>query len=114
MSSYAEIDPIIEKWVAALDTKLFTEWADAPARFFHTSGDPPFECFQISVDAPENDRVAVYAAAIDTNDGTDEKLVQSWTGSIADFDSMMSVAVATVSAWKSRRREKPDPGSLWE
>ncbi|WP_043606489.1 hypothetical protein [Novosphingobium sp. Rr 2-17] len=114
MSSYAVIDPIIEKWAASLDTKLFTEWADAPARFFYTSGDLPFECFQISVDVAENNRVAVYARAIDTNDGTDEKLVQSWLGSIPDFDSMMSVAVATVSAWKARRRETPDSPSPWE
>ncbi|WP_426164712.1 hypothetical protein [Sandarakinorhabdus sp. DWP1-3-1] len=114
MSSYAEIDPIIEKWVAALDTQLCTECADAPARFFYTGGDPPFECFQISVDAPENNRVAVHATAIDTNDGTDEALDRTWTGSIVDFDNMMRIAVETVSAWKSRSREKPDPLSPWE
>jgi len=109
MSNYSEIDPIIEKWVAALGTRLITEWSDAPARFFYTPGDPFFECFQISVDPPESGRTSVHARAVDTNDDTDDELTRSWTGSVADFDSMMNVAVETISAWKSRSRKKPDP-----
>ncbi|HEX8302229.1 hypothetical protein [Sphingomonas sp.] len=114
MSTYAEIDPIIEKWVAALNTTLFTEWANAPARFFHTPGDPPFECFQISVDAPEDGKTSVHARAVDTNDDTEDELTRTWTGPVADCDVMMSAAVETIAAWKSRRREKPDPPSPWQ
>jgi hypothetical protein len=105
MSGYSRIDPIIDKWVAALGTKLFTEWAGGPARFFYTSGTAPFDCFQISVDAPENERVSVHAKVIDANDDRNDELEQTWTGSIEEFDSMMSAAVRTIDTWKSQRHK---------
>ncbi|MEO7691519.1 MAG: hypothetical protein ABIS51_19705 [Sphingomonas sp.] len=114
MSSYAEIDPVIEKWVAALGATLVTKWANAPARFFYAPGDPPFECFQISVDPPESGRTSVYARAVDTNDDSDDELSRLWSGPVSDLDSMMSAAVETVTAWKSRRRKKADPASPWK
>jgi hypothetical protein len=114
MNAYAEIDPIIDKWVAALGSTLFTEWAGAPTRAFYTSGDPPFECFQIYVDPPVLGRTSVYACAVDTNDDTEDRLSRTWTGLVADFDDMMSVAVETIAEWKLRTREKPDPPSPWK
>jgi hypothetical protein len=59
MSAYAEVDDVITEWVKATGSKLFTEWADAPARYFHIPGDPPFECFQVSVRPPEEGRTSV-------------------------------------------------------
>lgn len=113
MTGYAGIDPIIEKWVAAAGATLFTEWAGAPTRAFYTHGDPPFECFQIYVDPPELGRTSVHARAVDTNDDTEDRLSHSWTGTIAELDSMMRAAFAMIAEWKSRAREKPDPLSPW-
>ena len=113
MGGFAEVDGVIAKWVRAADTTLHTEWADAPARFFHIPGDPPFECFQINVQAPEGGQTSVTARAIDTNDDTDEQMNRTWRGPIGDLDGMLGIAVALVETWKGRERRGPDPASPW-
>lgn len=113
MSGYSDIDGVIAKWVKAADTTLYTEWADAPARFFHIPGDPPFECFQINVEVPEGGRTEVTARAIDTNDATDEHMDQTWRGPISELDKMLAAAVTAIETWKKRERLKPDPASPW-
>jgi hypothetical protein len=113
MSAYADVDGVIAGWVEATGSTLFTEWAHAPARYFHIPGDPPFECFQISVQPPENGRTAVLARAIDTNDDGEAQMDQSWEGPIGELDAMLRTAVATVGEWKARVRKAPDPLSPW-
>ncbi len=113
MTTYADLDGVIDAWVKATDSTLFTEWAGAPARFFHLSGDPPFECFQLSVRLTENGQIAVAARAIDTNDDTEEELDQEWEGAAAELDGMLGLAVATVEKWKARERRRSDPPSPW-
>jgi hypothetical protein len=113
MDGFSNLDPIIATWVEHLGSKLFTEWAGAPARFFYTPGDPPFEVFQISVDVPHDGRTAVHARAVDTNDETDDQMDLTWEGPSVDLDTMLSLAVETINGWKARRRIKPDPPSPW-
>lgn len=113
MTTYADLDGVIDAWVKATDSTLLTEWAGAPARFFHLSGDPPFECFQLSVRLTENGQIAVAARAIDTNDDTEEELDQEWEGAAAELDGMLGLAVATVEKWKARERRRSDPPSPW-
>ena len=48
---YAEVDPAITAWVRQHGLKLWTEWADAEARFCYVSGGQQ-ECFQVSVKHP--------------------------------------------------------------
>jgi len=110
---YSDIDPIIEKWVAHLGSTLFSEWNGEPARFFYTPGNPPFECFQISVERSEPHKVAVYARAIDTNDDTENELEKSWTGAPAQLDAMLADASEAINGWKARPRIVPEPPSLW-
>lgn len=78
MASYADVDGVIADWVKATGSPLFTEWAGEPARFFYIPGIPPFECFQISLNPPFPDRIAVFARTIDTNDNTEEELEEAW------------------------------------
>ena len=100
MTAYADLDPIISKWVEATASTLFEEWAGEPARCFHIPGEPPFECFQIVVFPPAGGDVTVQAASIDTND--DAEMIQLWEGPVATLDDMLAVAVATVEQWKQR------------
>ena len=113
MSGYADVDDVIDAWVKSTGSTLFTEWAGAPARFFHVPGDPPFECFQVSVRQPEDGRTAVIARAIDANDNTDERMDQTWEGSIAQLDEMLEAALATIGKLKLRDRTRPDLASPW-
>lgn len=106
MNPYSEVDSVIDAWVNATGSTLFTEWADEPSRFFHIPGDPPHECFQIVVFPPSADRIVVQAAAIDTNDDTEREMLQSSEGSVAELDAMMSAAVATIETWKRRHHDR--------
>lgn len=111
MSGYADVDDVIDKWVRSTGSSLFTEWADAPARFFHVPGDPPFECFQVSVHPPVDGRTGVTARAIDTNDNTEETMDQTWEGPTGELDWMLGAAMALIEKWKGRERNAPDPPS---
>jgi hypothetical protein len=111
MSAYAEVDHVIAAWVKSTSSTLFTEWADAPSRYFHIPGDPPFECFQIVVFPPGEGNVTVQAASIDTND--EAEMMQVWEGPVGSLNEMLAVAVDTVERWKARERNSPDPPSPW-
>jgi hypothetical protein len=113
MSGYADVDGVIAAWVRSAKSKLFTEWADAPARFFYVPGDPPFECFQVSVSVPTEGRTSVTARAVDTNDGADDQMEETWEGPIVDLDQLLRAAMATIEKWKARERTRPDLPSPW-
>ena len=104
MTDYADLDPIISKWIKATSSTLFTEWAGTPSRFFHLPGEPPIECFQIAVFRPARGNVTVQAASIDTNDGAE--MMQLWKGPVATLDDMLAAAVATVGQWTARHNGK--------
>ena len=113
MASYADVDSVIEGWVKKTGSVLFTHWADAPARFFHVPGDPPFECFQVSVRLPEDGQAAVTARAIDTNDDSGEEMDRTWEGPVSELDAMLGAAVRTIEEWKAREQRSsgsPRPG----
>jgi hypothetical protein len=65
--SHAAVDQIIRDWADANVTKLFLEREGSAARFCYLSS-PQGECYQISVDAPENDLVRVHVWAVETLD----------------------------------------------
>jgi hypothetical protein len=113
MNAYADVDGVITEWVKAAGFTLYTEWADAPARFVYVPGDPPFECFQLSVSAPERGRTAVTAWAVDTNDDTDDEMNQTWEGPVDELDKMLGTAMAAIETWKGRERRRPDQASPW-
>lgn len=102
MPAFDDLDDVISAWVAACGSTLFTEWAGAPARYFHLPGDPPFECFQISVRELAERRAEVSACAIDTNDDTESELVRTWEGAAHELDDMLRSAMAVIDAWKAR------------
>lgn len=110
MSGYDELDDTIKKWS---DFPVFTEWAGSPARYFYLPGDPPFECFQVNITLLRDDKVAVRASAVDTNDDTETEMDQTWEGPVSDLDRMLGVARAAIDSWKTRERTRPDPPSPW-
>ena len=102
--AYAEVDGVIDHWVKATGSTLFKEWAGEPARFFHLPGEPPFECFQVSIASPENGHLTVLARSIDTND--DAEMERTWAGLAGDLEAMLSAAVATIESWKVREQAR--------
>ncbi|QND57738.1 MULTISPECIES: hypothetical protein [Mesorhizobium] len=102
MTTYADVDVVIDAWVRATDSTLFTEWAGKPARFFHIGGSRQFECFQISIGLPDSNEIAVSARAIDTYDDSEMEMDRTWQGPVSELNEMLATAVATVKQWKAR------------
>ena len=100
MTSFAEVDPIIDAWAAATAKKLFIEWAGRPARFAYLPGLRPFECFQISIDQPLSGRVAVLARSVDTDD--ESEFEQRWEGATETLSAMLEEATDRVRTWVNR------------
>ncbi|MGH7026866.1 hypothetical protein [Brevundimonas sp.] len=100
MNPYSIIDAQLDRRAAENGWTVFKEWADAPARFFYIGGSAPWDCFQISIDAPVVGAIAVTARSVDTND--DQEFEQTLRGGIAEFDSLLNSAVALIETWKSR------------
>ena len=100
MNDYADVDCVIQRWVEATGSTLFTDWDGKPFRYFHVPGEPPNECFQVVVFPPSSEAVTVQAASIDTND--DSEFLEVWEGAISDLDALLGTAVAAVQSWKDR------------
>jgi hypothetical protein len=110
---YADLDGVIDAWVKATGSTLFTSEGEKPSRFFHIPGDPPHECFRITVFPPSGGRIVVQAAAIDTNDDTEEEMIRITEGSLAELDAMMAAALATIESWKQRHVRSWSEGHEW-
>ena len=104
MNPYADVDDVIDAWVKATNSQLFTEWADKPARFFHIAGEAPYECFQITVFPPSAGRIVVQAAAIDMNGDSEEEMLRISEGLVEELNTMMAASVGAIEAWKERYR----------
>ncbi|WP_159983252.1 MULTISPECIES: hypothetical protein [unclassified Novosphingobium] len=100
MKAYAEVDSAIDAWAQATVKKLFTEWADQPARFAYLPGRRPFECFQISIDPPFAGRVAASARSVDTDD--ESEFDERWEGATDALPDLLEEATATVQKWVNR------------
>lgn len=98
MSRYTEIDPAIDAWAARHGLGVLAEWAGEDSRFAYTSGNPPRECFQISIDPPSAGRVAVHACSVETYD--DAELEEHWEGPVDVIGTMLEAAMETLARWR--------------
>ena len=98
--SYAAVDHIIRDWADANVQKLFFETANVEARFCYLSS-PQGECYQISIDAPENDLVRVHVWAVETLDDMEAHL--EWFVPISQLGAALDTAKETISECLWRR-----------
>ena len=91
--SYTNVDDTIREWAAANDQKLFVEWAGAEARFCYLSS-PQGECYQISIDAPENELVRVHVWTVETVDDMEAHL--EWFVPISQLKTTLDTAQRTI------------------
>ena len=104
--SYAAVDQTIREWADANVKKLFVEQEGAEARFCYLSS-PQGECYQISIDAPENELVRVHVWAVETLDDMEAHL--EWFGPISQLQATLDTAKKTIVECLWRREPlKPE------
>jgi len=97
-----DVESVVSACVSSIGSTLFGGDEIDPRLWFHVPGDPSHECFQIMVWQPTGASITVQAAAIDTNDDTEDDMVQIWESSAVDLPAMLKTALATVQAWRDR------------
>ena len=97
--TYRAVDPIINGWIEENSLTLYREWV-GDARFWYTWRGS--ECFQVSVDLPNEEHVTVHAWAVDTDD--DAELHGEWTVPKAALKSALAVATKLIDLWATRDR----------
>ncbi len=104
MVTYSDIDPAIDAWAARHGLVINPEFGGEARRFTYVTGGPR-ECFQISVEPPDQGMVTVNAWDVETLD--EAQLHESWTVPAGDVDSALESAARRVAAWRTRRRMVP-------
>ena len=107
VTSYRDIDAVIDDWCVKHGLVLFDEFGGQPRRFVYTSG--AADCFQISIEPPEMSgagrTVRVKLWSVDTED--DAEIHHGWLVPVRSLSSTLEVALATAEMLKQRPRATP-------
>jgi len=100
--TYAQIEPIIDAWVAKHKFSLFTRIDGVTGSDFRAVylSSKLGECCQIWIDKPESGKVSLHAADIETRQ--DEEMRQDWCVSISELEVALDSAVIYVRKWFER------------
>lgn len=98
--SYEEVDDVIVAWAKQHGLTLSTEFGDRPCRFCYVSGGRD-ECFQISIEPPDDRTITVNAWDIETRD--DAEFHRAWHVPVAELHSSLEKAIEQVGRWARRR-----------
>ena len=94
--TYQEIDHHITEWADRHRLKLHTLWEDRPARFAYVSSEAG-ECFQISIDAPQDGRTCVYAACVEGR--IEDHPLEDWRIATDKLAATLEEVFHTVTGW---------------
>lgn len=100
--TYAQIDPIIDAWVAKYNFSLFTRTegvVDSDFRAVYLSSKQG-ECCQIWIDKPESGMVSLHAVDIETRQN--EEMRRDWSVPISELVGALDGAVTYVRKWFDR------------
>jgi len=100
---YEPLDATIREWAERHHFTLFDSIENMPDQVFRTVylSSESGECFQIWVDPPQSDHVALHAADVETRD--DEEFRQDWRVPVQALAAALDRAVEHVHGWMSRR-----------
>ncbi len=93
---YSSIDSVIQTWSNANSLTMFNSFAGREARFCYKSS-PRGECFQISIQAPQDGTVTVDAWTIETLD--DRELHESWVVPVFELPETLEAALNKLRDW---------------
>ena len=94
--SYAAIDQTIAQWAGRHDLRLVTSAAGSETRTAYVSSTAG-DTFQIWIDPPAADTVALHATCIEGPKEDDPP--HDWSTSQAGLDAALEAAVQAVLAW---------------
>lgn len=94
--TYEEVDRHITAWADKHSLKLLTSWHERPARFAYVSSKAG-ECFQISIDAPQDGYIRVMVTCIEGR--AEDHPPDDWRYPKEDIAEALEEVYQTVMAW---------------
>ena len=98
---YLSIDPAIRAWAERHGLTLFThvEGSTSPIRCVYLSN-PKGECCQLWLDPPQDGRVAIHAAGVETQ--LDEEMERHWSVPVLDLENALENVLSRIQQWLVR------------
>lgn len=97
--SYEAVDDVISAWAASRGLTLSTEFGGRPRRFCYVTGSRA-ECFQVSIEPPEDGLIAINAWDVETSDDT--SLHRAWQVPVGDLYPALEEALEQIARWGQR------------
>jgi hypothetical protein len=97
--SYEAVDDSVSAWAARHGLRLITEFAGRPCRFCYVSGGED-ECYQVSVEPPEDGIITVNVWDVETRD--DAELHRAWHVPVGDLGPTLEEAWEEIARWGGR------------
>lgn len=97
--SYEAVDDVISTWATRRGLTLSTEFGGRPRRFCYVSGGGA-ECFQVSIEPPEDGLITVNAWDVETKD--DAEFHRAWQVPVCDLRPTLEEAVEQIARWARR------------
>ena len=99
---YSSIDPTIRAWTERHGLTLFTHVEGNAAQTFRGIyiSNLRGECCQIWLDPPQDNRVAIHAAGVETQ--LDVEMQRYWQVPVSDLDNALEDILSRVKRWLDR------------
>jgi hypothetical protein len=97
--NYEAIDPIIAAWALRHGLTLSMEFGGQPRRFCYVSAGQD-ECFQVSIEPPEDGAITVNAWDVETHD--DAEFHRAWRVHAGSLEPTLDAALMQIADWAAR------------
>lgn len=99
--NYDAVDAAIAAWADSHSLILRTEFGGVPRRFCYVSSGAQ-ECFQVSIEPPDDGAITVNVGDVETED--DAELQQQWLVPVGHLVPTLQAALDQIAIWRVRPR----------
>jgi hypothetical protein len=101
--SYEAVDDVISAWAGSHGVTLSKEFGGQPRRFCYISAGKD-ECFQASIEPPDDGFITVNAWDVETHD--DAEFHQAWRAPLSALRPTLDASLKQIADWAARPRNR--------